>query len=159
MTWTPNQQQKEFFDIPPTVTQALFEGEGKTEAIIRWPLWHGYTNCSDFHGLLYHPSYEYLDRVIRPRAMETYKGFTYSDSRRVFTSIKGARIFLACDSVEYLLSCEFQYMGLDNLQDISENEYSKLMIRLRSSNPNLRPVLRASISRSTWIDRKFCNSA
>jgi len=142
--WQPNARQAQILRDLAHVYEVLYAGQvggGKTDLVAMAPLCYSeYTSSPHFKGLiLRHESYD-LDKEIVPRTqrLDMYPaylpGIAYNANKRIWVFPSKGRVVLT--HAKDLLSHwgpEYQYLGFDELTHFTEEQYTFLLGRLRSS--------------------------
>lgn len=150
--WQPNPgtPQEEFFRREEfEVGYGGAKGGGKTDAII-WGAVRQ-VNHPRYHGAIFRRTYPELQEIIdRTSVYFPGLGAVWNEQKKRWRFPSGARIsFFYCDRVgdeDAHWGKEYQYLGFDQLEQMQEVQYGKLMTCARTSAEGLTVMVRASFN-------------
>jgi hypothetical protein len=125
------------------------KGGGKSDAINMGA--SEQTHHPKYHGIIFRRTYgELQDLIDRARAVYHQVGARWNEQKKRFTFPSGARITYAyCEDVgdeDRYLGREYTYMGFDQLEQMTELQYTKLISCARTSVAGLRVMVRSSFN-------------
>ena len=153
--WSPTPKQSEYLQAPEDeVLYGGAAGGGKTDAIIidALGLWQNALENPRYRALLIRRTFPQLrDMIDRSRAVYpiAYPGAQYNESAKEWRFPSGAKVLFGYaenDSDRYQYQGqEFQFVGFEELtQWATDTIYRYLFSRLRSSDPSLKCLMRAT---------------
>ena len=153
--WKPTPKQAEYLQAPEDeVLYGGAAGGGKTDAIIvdALGLWQNALENPRYRALLIRRTFPQLrDMIDRSRAVYpiAYPGAQYNESAKEWRFPSGAKVIFGyaendSDRFQYQ-GQEFQFVGFEELtQWATDTIYRYLFSRLRSSDPSLKCLMRAT---------------
>lgn len=167
-TYQPHKGQQTLFHRSGDIFELLYGGEaggGKTAAItaesLRQVDKHGY------RGIIFRRTNDELEQIkIEARTMFPAAGGIYRESDNTGIFPGGARIWLRYmqheqDCLKYQ-GREFQFIGFDELTHFTEEQYTYLFSRCRTTDPSLICYVRASANPGgpghPWVKRRFIDT-
>jgi predicted phage terminase large subunit-like protein len=140
--WRPTPVQEKF--LRSAVAEVLYGGAaggGKSESLlVAAARWVGNPN---YRALLLRRTYDELEESIIDRSTAFYRplGGSYNQGRHRWIFPSGARIRFASieheKDVDNFRSAEFSFIGFDELTTFVEHQWTFLLSRLRSTDPEL----------------------
>lgn len=125
------------------------KGGGKSDAINMGA--SEQTHHPKYHGIIFRRTYgELQDLIDRARPVYQQVGARWNEQKKRFTFPSGARITYAyCEDVgdeDRYLGREYTYMGFDQLEQMTELQYTKLISCARTSVAGLGVMVRSSFN-------------
>ena len=169
-TWTPTPKQAEY--LAASEFEVLYGGAaggGKTDALVidALGLWQQAILHSDYKGIIFRPTFPEL-REIEQRMREIYPlcypGAEFNKTDHVWHFPSGAEIYTSYlereDDRYNWQSFEFQFIAFEELtQWPNDVAYTYLFSRLRTSNPDLRCLIRANCNPGgrghAWVRKRW----
>jgi hypothetical protein len=168
--WEPTDKQAEY--LAASEFEVLFGGSaggGKSEALVidALGLWQKAIMYPDYRAIIFRPSFPEL-RELERRMQEIYPfvapGAVFNKTDHAWKFPSGAEIYtsyLASDDDRYRFQTfEFQFIAFEELtQWATDACYVYLFSRLRSSNPNLKCVMRSNCNPGgrghEWVKQRW----
>lgn len=170
--WKPHKRQEQFLSLPDTIFEALYGGAaggGKSELILMIPIAREFYKIPRFKGLIMRRTYPELESEIIVRSQQIYPlaGGEYNQTKRRWTFPSGAIMaFGHCENeadIRTYDTAEYQYFAPDELTSFTEFQYLYMISRLRSSIPNLTPIIRTASNPGgvghSWVRARFVEPA
>lgn len=166
--WQPNAVQATILRDLADVYEVLYAGQvggGKTDLVVMAPLVYPEYRSAHFKGLILRHDGQDLDKEICPRTQRAdmypayAPGARFNSNKKVWQLPQGGRIILthAKDLMAHW-GPEYQYAGWDELTHFSEEQYTWILGRLRSS-VGLRIRVRAATNPPgpgrAWVRRRW----
>jgi hypothetical protein len=172
-TWKPNIKQERLLSVPDSIKEAFYgggAGSGKTELLLMFPIVRQFYKVASFKQLFLRRTFPEIENEVEPRSKLIYPKFggVYNQTKKIWTFESGALIrFGHCehdDDVHQYDSMEINLFTPDELTSLSEYIYLYIALtRVRSSNPNLPSIIRASGMPGgighTWVKKRFVDPA
>lgn len=166
--WKPWPAQVPFHQSP--AYEGMFggtKGPGKTDSILREPTRQ--MSNKNYRAIIFRRTYPRLGEII-DRSFKYYLGMGYVFSGKdqqlglpAWTSPEGAKIaFGHCQHEKDKYNWqgkEFHFMGFDQIEEFTENQYLFLMAQNRTSDPTIRCYVRSTANPGGvghgWVKRRF----